>query len=181
MLYHVIYDGNCNLCVNSVKLLEQFDQGQQFSYVPMQDQATLEQFGITPQDCELGIILIDAARPQQRWQGSGAIEEIGKLLPLAGPVVEAYRALPGVKWAGDRLYEQVRDNRYAWFGKRDSTCQSGYPSCSDSACSNSACSDPDHSDPAYSDPAYSDPDHSDPDHSDPAYSDGDGSSQTGAS
>jgi predicted DCC family thiol-disulfide oxidoreductase YuxK len=135
MLYHVIYDGNCNLCVNSVKLLEKLDQGQQFSYVPMQDVTVLKQFGITPQDCELGIILIDAAQPQQRWQGSAAIEEIGKRLPLGHLFVEAYRALPGVKWTGDRLYEQVRDNRYALFGKRDSTYRSGYPLCRENGCS----------------------------------------------
>jgi predicted DCC family thiol-disulfide oxidoreductase YuxK len=28
---------------------------------------------------------------------------------------------------GDRVYEQVRDNRYSWFGKRSSTYQSAYP------------------------------------------------------
>lgn len=135
MIYHVVYDGNCNLCVNSVQLLEKLDQGQQFSYVPMQDRAVLDEFGITPQDCELGIILIDAAQPQQRWQGSTAIEEIGKLLPLGRLFVEAYQALPGAKWAGDRLYEQVCDNRYAWFGGRDSTYRSTYPLCGDGGCS----------------------------------------------
>jgi predicted DCC family thiol-disulfide oxidoreductase YuxK len=72
MMYHVIYDGNCNLCVNFVKLLEQFDQGQQFRYTPMQDSAALEPFGITPQDCELGVILINPDNPNQRWQGSAA-------------------------------------------------------------------------------------------------------------
>jgi predicted DCC family thiol-disulfide oxidoreductase YuxK len=134
MVYHVIYDGNCNLCVNSVKLLEQFDQGQQFLYAPMQDHATLAQFGITPSDCELGIILIDGANPEQRWQGTAAIEAIGNLLPIGNLFVEAYRLLPGVKWAGDRLYEQVRDNRYALFGKRDTIYQSAYPICSEADC-----------------------------------------------
>jgi predicted DCC family thiol-disulfide oxidoreductase YuxK len=111
-------------------LLEQLDQGQQFRYVPMQD-ATLEQIGITPGDCEQGIILLhlDPLHPeqQQRWQGTAAAEEIGRLLPLGYLFVEAYRALPGVKWMGDRVYEQVRDNRYKLFGKRDSTYWSLYP------------------------------------------------------
>lgn len=132
MIYHVIYDGNCNLCVNSVKLLEQFDQGRQFSYAPMQDQQTLARFDISPQGCELGIILIDSSSPERRWQGSAAIEEIGQLLsagnlPLGQLFVEAYRRLPGAKWTGDRLYEQVRDHRYSLFGQRDSTYQSAYP------------------------------------------------------
>jgi len=132
MIYHVIYDGNCNLCVNSVRLLEQFDQGRQFSYAPMQDQATLARFNISPQDCERGIILITASQPDRRWQGSQAIEAIGELfsladLPLGKLFVEAYRRLPGVQWTGDRLYEQVRDHRYGLFGQRQSTYQSVYP------------------------------------------------------
>ncbi|PLZ35449.1 thiol-disulfide oxidoreductase, partial [Fischerella thermalis WC542] len=30
MNYYVIYDGNCNLCVTLVQLLENLDQGNQF-------------------------------------------------------------------------------------------------------------------------------------------------------
>ena len=41
--------------------------------------------------------------------------------------IAAYRTLPGIKWIGDRTYEQIRDNRYNWFGKRDSTYHSSYP------------------------------------------------------
>lgn len=143
MVYHVIYDGNCNLCVNSVRLLEQFDQGRQFDYAPMQDQQALERFGIQPADCELGIILIDGDRSDRRWQGSLAIEEISQLLsvgnlPLGKLFVEAYRRLPAAQWTGDQLYAQVRDNRYQLFGQRDGTYQSVYPiaqpGCSDGAC-----------------------------------------------
>jgi predicted DCC family thiol-disulfide oxidoreductase YuxK len=32
-----------------------------------------------------------------------------------------------VKWVGDRIYEQVRDNRYTIFGKRAATYESAYP------------------------------------------------------
>jgi predicted DCC family thiol-disulfide oxidoreductase YuxK len=127
MRYHVIYDGNCNLCVTLVQLLENLDQGQQFDYIPMQDEAACETFGITPQDCEMGMILIDGASPERRWQGSEAAEEIGRLLPMGEVFVSAYRAMPGMKWLGDRTYQQVRDNRYSWFGKRSHTYNSAYP------------------------------------------------------
>lgn len=133
MKYHVIYDGNCNLCVNLVKLLETLDRGDQFFYTPMQDQQTLDRFGITAQDCELGMILIDANQPDRRWQGSDAAEAIGRLLPMGSIFVEAYRALPGVKWVGDRAYEQIRDHRYRLFGQRSSTYQSVY-SCDSGGC-----------------------------------------------
>jgi predicted DCC family thiol-disulfide oxidoreductase YuxK len=128
-MYQVIYDGNCNLCVNLVKLLETLDRGERFLYTSMQDQQTLDRFGITPQDCELGMILLNADIPEQRWQGSNAAEEIGRLLPLGSIFVSAYRALPGMKWVGDRTYEQIRDNRYTLFGKRNTTYQTAYPAC----------------------------------------------------
>jgi predicted DCC family thiol-disulfide oxidoreductase YuxK len=133
-MYFVIYDGNCNLCVSLVRLLEQLDQGQQFAYVPMQDKQTLEQWSITPEDCELGMILLDADDPEQRWQGSTAAEEIGRLLPMGEIFVNAYRTLPGIKWAGDRTYEQIRDRRYQLFGKRNQTYWSAYPACPEGTC-----------------------------------------------
>lgn len=127
MTHYVIYDGNCNLCSTLVQLLGRLDRGDRFQYIPMQDEPALTQFGITPEDCEQGMILINATAPDQRWQGSAAAEEIGRLLPLGDVFVSAYRALPGVKWTGDRVYAQVRDNRYTLFGKRDRTYQSDYP------------------------------------------------------
>lgn len=133
-MYYVIYDGNCNLCVNLVKFLESLDRGERFLYTPMQDQNTLTQFGITANDCELGMILIDATDPTRRWQGSNAAEEIGRLLPVGSVFVDAYRALPGMKWLGDRVYEHVRDNRYAMFGQRSSVYQSAYPVCDSEGC-----------------------------------------------
>jgi predicted DCC family thiol-disulfide oxidoreductase YuxK len=134
-MYTVIYDGNCNLCSNLVQVLVQLDRGDRFQYLPMQDQAGLDRYGVTAQDCEMGMILIDQNYPDRRWQGSAAAEEIGQLLPLGHLFVAAYRSLPGVKGAGDRVYEQVRDNRYAWFGRRSTTYQAPYPAC-DSTCEN---------------------------------------------
>lgn len=127
MVYHVIYDGNCNLCATFTQLLASFDQGKLFDYIPMQDEVTLQQFGITSEDCKMGMILIDGEDIKNRWQGSNAAEEIVNLLPLGQLFITAYRALPGVKWVGDKTYEQVRDNRYNWFGKRQKTYQSNYP------------------------------------------------------
>lgn len=134
-MYHVIYDGSCNLCVNLVKTLEQLDRGERFQYAPMQDQRVLDQYGITSQDCEMGMLLIHRENSTQRWQGSDAAEEIGRLLPVAQVFVSAYRAMPGAKWMGDRFYEQIRDNRYALFGKRDILYQSSYPTCDTGTCS----------------------------------------------
>ncbi|MFP4254106.1 MAG: thiol-disulfide oxidoreductase DCC family protein [Halothece sp.] len=127
MKYHIIYDGNCNLCVSLVQQMEKLDQGQQFDYIPMQDQATLNRFGITEKDCELGMILIDAQNPNLRWQGSNAAEEIARKIPLVEGLIALYQQVPPLKSIGDRAYSEIRDNRYQWFGKRDQTYHSPYP------------------------------------------------------
>ena len=122
MKYHVVFDAKCNLCTNFAQLLKQFDSENIFAYITMQDEESLAKFGITPADCEAGMILLDAQNPQARWQGSEAAEEIASLLPMGHLFVSAYRAIPGMKWIGDRTYEQIRDNRYQWFGERDEPC-----------------------------------------------------------
>ncbi|MGC1306771.1 MAG: DCC1-like thiol-disulfide oxidoreductase family protein [Phormidesmis sp.] len=136
-MYAVIYDGNCNLCVTLVQLLEKLDSGEQFSYVPMQDESTLAQFGVSATDCELGMILIALDHrgnaSDRRWQGSDAAEEIGHLLPMGAAFVKAYRAMPGFKSTGDKAYSFVRDNRYSLFGQRDQTYQPAYP-CKEGNC-----------------------------------------------
>jgi predicted DCC family thiol-disulfide oxidoreductase YuxK len=134
MPYHVIYDGNCNLCVTLVQLLEQLDQGERFDYIAMQNAAALAPLGITAQDCEQGMIVVNTEFPQQRWQGSDAAEQIGRILPTGKLFVAAYRALPGMKWMGDRTYAQIRDNRYTLFGKRSSTYEPRYPGCPTDNC-----------------------------------------------
>ncbi len=127
----VIYDGNCNLCVTFVQLLEQWDRGQKFFYVPMQAETTLAQWQITQAQCQAGMILLDLQNPSHYVQGSTAAEEISRLLPMGQVVVGVYRAWAGLKNLGDALYVQVRDHRYAWFGTRRQTYHSvhGLNSC----------------------------------------------------
>ncbi len=134
MKYLIIYDGNCNLCVTFTRLLETFDQGKLFNYIPMQNEKVLKQYHITPEDCEMGMILINQDVPSQRSQGSEAAEEIVNLLPMGQAFISAYRALSGMKLLGDRTYEQIRDNRYQWFGKRQETYHSSF-GCHQEKCS----------------------------------------------
>jgi len=118
MQYQVIYDAKCNLCSAFVKILKQYDQGKLFDYLPMQDELSLAKYGISSTDCEAGMILIDRQQPTKQWQGSEATEEITRLLPFGDLFIDVYRAIPGMKWLGDRSYEQIRDHRYEWFGER---------------------------------------------------------------
>ena len=127
MKYFVVYDGNCNLCVSFTKLLEKFDQGKLFNYIPMQEKNNLQELNITPEDCELGMIVINQENITERWQGHNAVEKIIELLPNSKLFMKAYNAIPGLKRLGEKTYLQVRDNRYKWFGNRQQTYYSSYP------------------------------------------------------
>jgi predicted DCC family thiol-disulfide oxidoreductase YuxK len=127
MKYAVIYDGCCNLCTTLVQALEQLERGKLFCYVPMQDRERLAQWQITTEDCERGMIVLNLEQPQERWQGSDAAEQITQLLPAGQALIQAYRAIPGLKAFGDRTYTQVRDHRYDWFGRRAKVYQPRYP------------------------------------------------------
>lgn len=147
----VIYDGNCNLCTTLVQALERLDRGDRFRFVPMQDRAALAQWDLVPEDGEQGVILIDgatkSASPAQRWQGSAAMEEVARRLPLAQPAIALYQSLygavPGVKTAGDRIYAQVRNHRYDWFGRRNQTYYSELRPCTTGTCSQPTTTTPD--------------------------------------
>jgi predicted DCC family thiol-disulfide oxidoreductase YuxK len=126
-MYCLIYDGECNLCAHFVQALAQVDRGQRLTYAPMQDAEVLAQWGIPAAECEMGMILVDVDRPQRRWQGSDAVEELTRLVPLGAATVGLYRWFPGLKALGDRLYAQVRDHRYRWFGRRTALYRAPYP------------------------------------------------------
>ena len=81
------------------------------------------------------MILLDPQKPQIRWQGSDAAEEIGRLLPAGNLFVQAYRSLPGAKTTGDSFYRFIRDHRYALFGGRDALYESAYQVCEGDRCS----------------------------------------------
>lgn len=112
------------MCVTLVQALERWDQGGQFVYTPMQDARIFDHFALTPQNCTLGLFLVDLDQPEVRWQGAAAVEEIGRRLHAW---IDLYRALPGFQTVGEGLYGLVRDTRYALWGRRDQTYWSCYP------------------------------------------------------
>ena len=51
---------------------------------------------------------------------------------MASLFLYAYRAFPGLKQVGDKLYAQIRNRRYELFGQRATTYTSSF--CSESNC-----------------------------------------------
>ncbi|MCS6782238.1 MAG: DCC1-like thiol-disulfide oxidoreductase family protein [Gloeomargarita sp. SKYBB_i_bin120] len=117
--YLIIYDGRCRLCSGWVAALYTLEQGRWLRYLPMQDETALAAWGVTPADCDQGVILIDGNQPERRWQGTAALEQLATLIPGMEPLVALYQQLPGLKALGDACYAQIRDHRYEWFGTRE--------------------------------------------------------------
>jgi Protein of unknown function, DUF393. len=108
---------------------------QNFCLQPHAECGDLARFQLAIADMVLGVMLIDLNCPSIRWQGSSAIEEIAKLLPNAAPFVHLYLQIKPIKWLGDRTYEQIRNHRYALFGKRSHTFVSEFaPICAGDRC-----------------------------------------------
>ncbi len=125
--YVIIYDGLCHLCCAGVQAVAALDRGHLFTYIPMQDEAALAAWDLTPLTCAEGMLLLEQNHPYRRWQGSAAVEQLVSLVPGLAPWVEGYRHLTALKSLGDACYAQIRDHRYDWFGRRETVYRVTHP------------------------------------------------------
>ena len=70
--YYVIYDGNCNLCVSLVKLLEKLDQGKTFNYAAMQEQEVLSSLDNKNLNCIQYYLLVSGYYSRSRGSSSSS-------------------------------------------------------------------------------------------------------------
>ncbi|MDY7023399.1 MAG: DCC1-like thiol-disulfide oxidoreductase family protein [Cyanobacteriota bacterium] len=110
MSYYLIHDPNCPTCGPFIQLLQSYDRGQLFTCISLENQERLAEFGLTLEECkQKGLILINTNNLSQRWYGSEAIEEVVNVLPMGQLLIATYRAMPGAKPIGDRVYVTLKD------------------------------------------------------------------------
>ena len=104
----VIFDGSCDFCTRSVRLLSWLDRRDRVAMVPFQKPGTPETHGLTVADCERAAWTVTP--DGQRYPGAGAINvALATALGSRAPWL-LYR-LPGIHWLQDRLYAMVARNR----------------------------------------------------------------------
>jgi predicted DCC family thiol-disulfide oxidoreductase YuxK len=81
----LIYDGECGICQNAVRLLQRWDRDHVLRYVPFQDTAAVSRFGI-------GLPKLAAAMH--------LILPVNRVYPGADAIPELLRMLPGKRWLG---------------------------------------------------------------------------------
>lgn len=115
----VIFDGVCGLCNRSVDFIMKYDRQQQFVFAPNQSEAAqklLQAGGIDAFDVDT-IYLYDN---ETFYKKSTAALRIASTLPWPWKAASVARLVPAP--ARDKVYELVAENRYRWFGKRE-TCR----------------------------------------------------------
>ena len=113
----ILFDGVCNLCNRSVQFIIKRDTKKQFLFASLQSDAAkniLLQHNLKNYDPDTILLIEDA----QLYQKSTAALRIAR--KLDGPWRLLYLLIFVPRFIRDYFYVIVANNRYRWFGKRDS-------------------------------------------------------------
>ena len=113
----VLFDGVCNLCNGAVRFVIERDPGACFKFAALQSptgRELLARCGVPPDGLET-MVLVEGERC---YTQSDSALRIAAKLGGAWPLLGVLRLLP--RRLRDRGYRVLADNRYNWFGKRES-------------------------------------------------------------
>lgn len=115
----ILFDGVCNLCNNAVNFIIERDKDDVFRFASLQSEVgkklTTER-GIDPEDMD-SIVLIEPGVAY--YKKSTAALEISRHLTGGYSFLRHFSFLP--EGFRDGIYTIIANNRYKWFGKKD-TC-----------------------------------------------------------
>ena len=113
----ILFDGVCNLCNSSVNFIIDHDKKNEFRFASLQSEAgqiLLKKFDLNTNDFD-SIILVDNGKHYER---SSAVLKIVKKFPGLWKLLYLFIIVP--KPFRDFVYDIIADNRYKWFGKKES-------------------------------------------------------------
>lgn len=119
----ILFDGVCNLCNKTIQTIIERDEKDLYRFAPLQSDIGLQivnERGIDTEDLD-SVILIEPGVAYYH-KSTAAIEIAKELrgykwLRYFKPLPEGFR---------DLIYDLIANNRYAWFGKKD-TCMTPTP------------------------------------------------------
>ena len=113
----ILFDGVCNLCNGSVIFVLKWEKQPIFKFASIQSEAgreLLKWCGLSPDYTE-AVIFIDNGKI---YLGSSGALKIGQRLKFPWSSL-ASLGLIVPKLIRDRIYTQIAQHRYQWFGKRE--------------------------------------------------------------
>lgn len=114
----ILFDGICNLCNNAVKFVLKRDRNSVFKFASLQSDVAKKLLRNTKvSDIDSGtFVLIENGAIYTR---STAALKVCKHLSGVWPILTVFWIVP--RFLRDWVYNLISNNRYLWFGKRD-TC-----------------------------------------------------------
>ncbi|WP_066304966.1 thiol-disulfide oxidoreductase DCC family protein [Bacillus sp. FJAT-29814] len=112
----ILFDGVCNLCNSSVQFILKRDRKGQFGFASLQGevgQKLIHKFGLNP-DIN-SFVLIEN---EKVYLESTAALKVCKGLTGAWKLFAAFLIIP--RPIRDVVYRMIANNRYKWFGKKES-------------------------------------------------------------
>lgn len=113
----LIFDGECNLCNNWVKLVLRFDKKQRFKFCSLQSEQGRKLIGdqISLETLPQTVVLIEN---DKLYTHSTAALRVVQQLAFPVSMLVVFKIIP-VK-VRDGVYNWIARNRYKWFGKQQS-------------------------------------------------------------
>lgn len=114
----VLFDGVCNLCNNAVTFIIEHDKKDVFRFASLQSEIgrkLVEERGMDPEELD-SIVLIDPGVAYYRK--STAALEISRELSGGYSLLKNFLFIP--ESLRDGIYNFVANNRYKWYGKKES-------------------------------------------------------------
>jgi len=115
----IFFDGVCNLCNGAVNFIIDHDRDDKFKFASLQNEVSselLSDFQVNPLDLESIVLL----KNDHVFDKSDAVIEIAKDLSGLWSFLVFFKIIP--KPIRDYFYKIIANNRYKWFGKKD-TCR----------------------------------------------------------
>lgn len=113
----ILFDGVCNLCNGAVQWVIERDGAGVFRFASLQSeigQTLVQEYDNPTEDLDSVVLIADGDCYTKSRAALGVLKRLGVPYSLLYPFVFVPRVVR------DRVYDFVADNRYDWFGKRDS-------------------------------------------------------------
>lgn len=113
----ILFDGVCNLCNASVNFIIDHDINDKFKFASLQSEAgqrLLNKFGLNAEEFD-SVVLTD---DEKYFTESTAVLKIVKGFGGIWKILYVFIVIP--KPIRDFIYRIIANNRYKWFGKKDS-------------------------------------------------------------
>ncbi len=112
----LFFDGHCHLCSNSVKLIRRIDKNKKITLLPLQ--STEAQYFTTEYNFATNLDTVLIFHRGQLYQKSEAVLEVFRIIGGGWWLLRCFRIIP-LRWR-DAIYDYIAQNRYRWFGRKDS-------------------------------------------------------------